>query len=177
MWRIFGCFLKIRYRTVCPTKMALYISVLKDVATIVIAVYVAVIGTRQWFTARDKLRFDLYNRRFEIYAATLAFVQALTDWKDFPVDERKQRRIRFVLASREAKFLFPKKSGVPSLLEELHVRSFKVTGFIEAGSLLKQIPPEDYIAMYDKKQENLNWTLESLSKIEEQMEPFMRFSL
>jgi hypothetical protein len=40
--------------------------------TVIIAVYVAFIGTFQWFTAREKLRLYLYTPGVEVYPSALA---------------------------------------------------------------------------------------------------------
>lgn len=79
---------------------------IEGLATVVIAVYVASIGTFQWITARDKLRLDLYDRRFEVYLSALDFMQALMMWTSVPVGERLPKRIAFIRASRESRFLF-----------------------------------------------------------------------
>jgi len=61
------------------------------VATIVIAIFVASIGAFQWFTAHEKLRLDLYSRRFDVYSCTIDFVQAMMEWVSVEASERKQK--------------------------------------------------------------------------------------
>src|SRR5271167_3415454 len=79
---------------------------IEGIATIIIAVYVAFIGTFQWITAREKLRLDLYNRRFDVYLNALDFMQSLMMWNDIPQEERLPKRARFIRATRESRFLF-----------------------------------------------------------------------
>jgi hypothetical protein len=40
------------------------LKVIAALATAIVAVYVAWLGTMQWKTAREKLRLDVYDRRF-----------------------------------------------------------------------------------------------------------------
>jgi hypothetical protein len=49
----------------------------EGIAAVAIAIYVASVGTFQWFTARDKVRLDLYNRRFDVYTRAIDFMLAL----------------------------------------------------------------------------------------------------
>jgi len=91
-----------------------------------------------FWTSREKLRLDLYNRRFEIYGQVLDYVHALDDWnptdaerasrslQDFTDLKRTQRA--FIKATREAQFLFKDESGVHKLLEQMHADSFGIIG-------------------------------------------------
>ena len=66
-----------------------------------VAVIVAIISLGQWLTARDKLRFDLYEKRFKIYQEVLEFIAAA--WCDTVSPDVIAR---FDVARREAYFLF-----------------------------------------------------------------------
>jgi hypothetical protein len=75
-----------------------------------------------WWVSREKLRLDLYNRRFDVYLKTLDFWYALSRWK--PTDkeilscnlvdspELSDSQIAFIKASRESQFLFDDSSGM-----------------------------------------------------------------
>lgn len=150
---------------------------IEGIATIVIAIYVASIGTFQWFTARDKLRLDLYNRRFDVYLAALDFMQALMVWSSVPDTERLPKRIAFIRASRESRFLFADDPRIVQLLDEFNTRSFKVTGYVEELSKYVAIMPKETLAAYDEKQSSLEWIMASISKIETLMMPYLAFGL
>ncbi len=89
-----------------------------------------------FWTSREKLRLDFYNRRFDIYSRMLDYVYALDGWNPTDAErashalqdcaelERTQRA--FVKATREAGFLFKDKSGVHKLLEQVHADSFGI---------------------------------------------------
>lgn len=61
------------------------------------------------------------------------------------------------------------------LLEEMNVRSFKVTGFIEVGKELASTFPEGFIDSYGEKQANLEWIMDSVPRLEALMEPYLAF--
>lgn len=75
-----------------------------------------------WWINREKLRLDLYNRRFEIYCRVLDLLFAFENWnptgaettacslQDSPELDRALKA--FTKAYRESQFLFDEKSGV-----------------------------------------------------------------
>jgi hypothetical protein len=155
--------------------MSAHLTTAEGIATVVIALYVASVGTVQWITAREKLRLDLYDRRFDIYVRAVDFMQALMLWAEVAEGERLQKRITFIRAVRESRFLFASDPAILSLLEELNVRSFKVTGFVEVLSHWAQTFPEQYVDAYYEKQENLEWIMASTGRLETLLEPYLAF--
>ncbi len=93
-----------------------------------------------WWTNREKLRLDLYNRRFEVYSRTLDFYHALLEWK--PTEQEKSEtslrdspelrtaQRAFIKASREARFLFDAVSGIQNQLEQMHNDSIAIIGYL-----------------------------------------------
>jgi hypothetical protein len=77
-----------------------------------------------WWTSREKLRLDLYNRRFDVYSRTLDFYHALLSWEPTELEKAKTSLLdspelgntqkSFIKASREAQFLFDDDSGYRS---------------------------------------------------------------
>ena len=147
----------------------------EGIATVIIAVYVAFIGTFQWITAREKLRLDLYNRRFDVYLNALDFMQALMMWNAIRQEERLQKRVIFIRATRESRFLFADDARILRLLEEFHVRSFKVTGYDEDLKQYMTVMPKETIAAYHEKQSNLEWIMESIGQLETLLTPYLAF--
>jgi len=47
-----------------------------SIATLFLSVAVVVIAWQQWFVARNKLRLDLFDRRYKVYEATQKFVDS-----------------------------------------------------------------------------------------------------
>ena len=71
-----------------------------------------------WAISKDKLKLDLYNRRFAIYDATLKLYQSVTSDLD---DANASAEVikTFILPSRESRFLFDSKDGVYQLLDAI----------------------------------------------------------
>jgi len=67
-----------------------------------VAVLGALIGYRQWRLAQNKLKLDLFDRRFKVYeAARDLLASIMTSGK-----EKDDEVFKFMVATREAKWLF-----------------------------------------------------------------------
>jgi len=145
----------------------------EGVAVVAIAFYVASVGTFQWFTAREKVRLDLYNRRFDVYTRTIDFMQALMGWTYVTPEDRRAKYNAFMRAVRESRFLFADDPRILALLEEFNLRSFKVTGFIgETSPYVLDMPKE---RIDGENQSSLEWIMESTSRLETMLVPYLGF--
>jgi hypothetical protein len=52
-------------------------SVLSALITPVVAIVVVYIAYRQWLTAKDKLKLDLFEKRFKVYEASIKFISSI----------------------------------------------------------------------------------------------------
>jgi hypothetical protein len=92
-----------------------------SIVTAAIAVIVAIIAYQQWRVNREKLRLDLYNRRFDIYLRCLNLHEQLIGHGS--PDENLLDP--FFRAFRESRFMFPD-SGVQDLLGKLLIEGVRV---------------------------------------------------
>lgn len=150
---------------------AVAISAISAVSTITVAAYVAVISRRQWQTNQEKLRFDLYDRRFEIYLTVLNFYQALVLWDGSA--EQVALQMPFLRSYRESMFLFPPESGVYELLTEFHTHAYNITQYEKfrliwqrAGLLIEKT---------NERLDSTDWIVRSIETLEEKMKPFISF--
>jgi len=88
--------------------------------------------------ANNKLRLDLYNRRFEIFSSIFAFYNAIISWQG--TDEQKEAREKFFRAYQESGFLFAKESGIEDLLKSLNDTGMRVIKFKENRNSYKSDP-------------------------------------
>lgn len=86
----------------------------------------------------EKLRLDLYDRRFEIFDSIFDFYDAMISWEG--TLEQKEARKRFFRAYQESGFLFTKESGIPDLLKSLNDDAMKVIGYKEHRDSYKSDP-------------------------------------
>lgn len=108
---------------------------------IAISAAVAFIGYGQYQTSKNKLRLDLYNRRYAIYEKCVALLQAYWDWGKFLNGKKNDefetkldlRWHEFKSSLGEARFLFGEKSNVVKELKnffdnlDILTQSFKLT--------------------------------------------------
>jgi len=121
----------------------------------------------------EKIRLDLYNRRFEIFSSIFDFYEAVLSWKGNP--EQVAARTRFFRAYQESGFLFRKESGIEDLLKKLNDDANKVIGFKEHGDQLKADP-----ALYLKQLDETGYILtsvfsEALTKLKLAMSEYLNF--
>ena len=117
--------------------------ILKDfagpVATVIAAI--AALSVTAYFAwhqkkiAEQKLRYDLFDRRFAIFNSIFDFYEAMISWQGTP--EQLLARTRFFRAYQESGFLFKKESGIESLLKDLNDKGARVIGFKEHDESLK----------------------------------------
>lgn len=148
------------------------LSAISAIATTTVAIYVARISKRQWKTNAEKLRFDLYERRFQIYLRVLDFYQELIGWHDDP--EQVARQQPFIAAFRESRFMFPPESGVYDLLKEFFNHSFFIVKHSETVQAMQGMSKE-IAQLALKRADHAGWILNSISEIENKMAPYMNF--
>ena len=81
-----------------------YISTLLPIATFFLSVAVGLVAWHQWRIARDKLRLDLFEKRYKVYKAAKEFLRLI--FRGDPVTEDDVGR--FMLGISDAEFLFGK---------------------------------------------------------------------
>jgi hypothetical protein len=122
-----------------------------------------------WVSA-EKLRLNLYNKRFDIYLRTLKFQQALFRMgKEDGVFDTLQAD--FMIASRESKFLFSPESGVYDQLRKLHEASLTIMQKIP-----KDLLPQNKLEHEEKRSAALVlWFGPGLEKLEDLMAHDLNF--
>ena len=151
-----------------------------SIATSVIAGCALVLTFQGWRDNRDKLRLDLFNRRFSIYQRVLVYYKALLVWKG--TEEQKALIPPFIEASREALFIFPKKSGVYEHLQTFWNHSWKIvthqevmTVFAGADLYGDEETRKQRRKVVDERMESGTWILSSLTELEKLMKKSMSF--
>src|SRR5260221_2379411 len=144
-----------------------------------IAVYVAWVAYQQWQTNRNKLRLDLYNRRFEVYTNTITFFQALSS---LPAGEPDEEFVKihksFIRSYKESQFLFGKETKVFDLLKQLHSDAFKVIGLKRNGSEISRSGGHEvYISMVLDANATLGKFDAAIQQLEVAMPPYLKFRM
>ena len=144
------------------------VPIVTAVATVIVAIYVGWISRQQSRTNQEKLRFDLYQRRSEIYLRVLDFHLAI--WQQ---DEPKLDllHVPFMKAFWESKFLFPEESGIYEFLDEYNLRTSRVRVY------RSQIPPRSDLTPEERAQliEDNIWIKDCIGILEEKLGPYLNF--
>ncbi|MDP9153927.1 MAG: hypothetical protein M3O74_06735 [Pseudomonadota bacterium] len=142
---------------------------------VMIAIYVAWLGRQQFEATRQKLRLDLYDRRFAIYAATLDWYQALLSGPQIRADLREVQR-DFIKAVRESRFLFGADSTIVEILDDMNKRSFRILGFRDSQGIAKA-DPELYQRLFKQQADDVQWfgSASGMQALEKEMMPFLDF--
>ena len=138
------------------------------------AVYVtAHFAREQAWLAKEKLRYDLFERRLKIFTSIFDFYNAMIAWRGTP--EQIEARERFFMAYQESRFLFKKESGIEALLKDLNDKGMKVIGFKEIGKDLKSDPPTYIMHLQESAKIQTTDFDEGLAKLKEAMSEYLNF--
>jgi hypothetical protein len=140
--------------------------------TAIVAWIVAQISKRQAETNRQKLRLDLYERRYAVYREARRFRDSVTLWKDSETEVK--RADSFAELSEQAGFLFPPNSGVTSHLEEMGKRAHFILNF-DFRYRSREGKPEEQASLAEQKAEHDYWLSRSMPELEKRMGPYLNF--
>jgi hypothetical protein len=135
---------------------------------IIMAVFLGYIAYQQMSTNKSKLKLDLYNKRFDIYSAALKFHQELMS-EGLSTETHRN----FIEAKQSSKFLFHPKDEIYEVLNEIHTRSFKVTGYRKYSG---EITDTDvHISFHNDSVEALDWIIKEIECLDEKMSKYLNF--
>lgn len=159
----------------CPTWFDSLVAIAPPSTMALIATFVAWVAYQQWKTNKEKLRLDIYNRRFDIYVKTVSFYQALLDFDTYKkAGSFSSLHREFITAKQESKFLFHKNSGIFEILEALHLATLKITGFKEHGKELLA-SPDVFLNMQQEMQDAYSLFDKSIQNLEMAIAPYLNF--
>ncbi len=140
-----------------------------------IAVFVAFVAYRQWMVARQKLRLDLYNKRFAIFEVALKLYQESLGGTELTESEYEELHRKFITAMIEARFLFSPDAGIAKLMEDFNKSIFVVKGSRRTMKT-QGIPPEELNKVFNKFTEEQMQLPKKLEDLERRMKPYLAFS-
>jgi hypothetical protein len=138
---------------------------------VLISLLALIVSTFSFFVASERFRLDLYNKRFEIYLRTVKYYQALMKSKDN--DEETVAALEsFIIASREAQFLFSPESGVYQLLWNLNKASGIITGL---RTLPDGLSAEERLSFHQQRTDAMMLWTRSMEPLEALMAPYLNY--
>ena len=131
---------------------------------VIMSVFLAYIAYQQLITNRNKLKQDLYNKRFEVYTDTLILYQELSDTEG----TSKETLRRFISSKESSKFLFSNDPSIYELLNEVHHKSFKVNGVKK-----NKVEFTGNSEAYKEMNEALNWLTAQLPILSQKLDKYL----
>jgi len=131
------------------------------------AIFLAYIAHQQMTVNKNKLKLDLYNKRFEIYTDTLTFYQELIG-----EEVSKETHKKFISSKEASFFLFSTDKTIYALLEQMHTESFKVIGFKKHGKELSG-SPKHFIESNDSSLKVQAWFTDKIPELREKMSKYL----
>ena len=122
----------------------------------------------------EKVRLDLYDRRFEIFSSIFPFYNAMISWTGTP--EQKEAQRAFFQAWHKSGFLFSAESGIQDLLKSLNEAGVKVIGFKENSNSLKSDLPSSHEQFTSVMNMQTRVFEDGLTKLKAAIYPYLDFT-
>jgi hypothetical protein len=135
------------------------VDLLTSLIPLALAILGGYIGVRQYITSRQKLKLELFGKRFAIFQATKTYMgQVLTG--DFT---EKQAQREFLIATQGARFVFDKK--IRAYIDSIWEKSIDLENWSK---------DQDSSENSASRAAYMKWFNDQLSAIEEKFAPYMQ---
>lgn len=151
---------------------------------IAISVVSAVVALASYWTAREKLRLDLYDRRFQIYRRAIELHKTVLFWSPTEREQGlgivpsdvQQLLDGFAESALESNFLFGEPSGIPELLFTLGDDAFQIVNWkVGLGPQIARLDPPKFVELSKEHGARLERLRVSIGPLREKMAPFLNF--
>jgi len=144
------------------------ILILIQIPTLIIACLVTYIAWEQWQVARNKLRLDLFDRRYKVYDTTREFLAAIVRDASFS----RSQFLAFNAGTSDAGFLF--KGDVVDYIALIRTRASDMRANQE---VYQDMPVGDECSRHvQEEKDQLSWLTEQITFISEKFAPCLSFS-
>lgn len=153
--------------------MSTLVPILGPIATLAVGCAVAFIAWQQWQLARNKLRLDLFDRRYKVYDATRKFLAIFA--RDYTFTDSQLGE--FAADTSEAEFLFG--SDVVDYLAQIRTGALdRRTRRERAHQEVLQMPADEQAHQHAKaaEAEQQMWLDEQITAMTKTFTPYLGFS-
>jgi hypothetical protein len=151
----------------CAETSTSFIGYFSAIAPSVIALIAVIIASQQWFTNRNQLKNQLFDRRIEIYQSITRFISEILVGD--PAHEEEERA-RFLRTTKDAYFLFGE--DIKIFIEEIRLKSNEMRSY--SRELRGNITQEDRKVNIQKQCELHDWLENSLKTIEPRFVKYLK---
>lgn len=139
-----------------------------SIATIFLSVAVVAIAWQQWRVAADKLRLDLFDRRYRVYEATRKFLGLMSREAEFTDAEYSDFRV----ATWDAEFFF--KPDVAEYLRQIGMRALNMR---VQPRLYSELPEGDERSRrVQTEQDQRAWLKDQFTELPKVFAPYLGFA-
>jgi hypothetical protein len=143
-----------------------WVPVLAPLATLTVGLIAGFIAFQQWRVARNKLKLDLFDRRYKAYAAVKNFLTERLYGKTFSDDEL----IAYYASTADAAFLFPEEIYKFTYEVSTHAVAFRASVIgIKATESMQQ---EQYKEVFNRE---LRWLVDQMPVLVSKFAPYLSF--
>jgi hypothetical protein len=144
------------------------VSILGPIATLMVGFAVAFIAWQQWQVARNKLRLDLFDRRYKVFDATRKFLAVIVRDATF----LDSQLLEFYAGTSDAEFLFD--ADVVDYLAQVRKRAVDMRTH---QKLYERMPVGDERSRHvQAEHEQLLWIGEQITAMTKTFTPYLGFS-
>jgi uncharacterized tellurite resistance protein B-like protein len=144
----------------CAETSTPFIDYFSAIAPSIIALIAVIIASQQWFTNRNQLKNQLFDRRIEIYQSITRFISEMLVGD--PAHEEEERT-RFLRATKDAYFLFDE--DIKTLVEEIRLKTNELRSYSRELQS-SNITEEERKVNIQKQRELHDWLENTLKTIE-----------
>lgn len=144
-----------------------FIPFLQPFATLLAAVAVGFFAYQQWRVTHDKLRFDLFDRRYRIYEATRKFLISINNG-----NFTDQQLTEFYTSTSGVEFLFGE--DVEFCLEKIRQEAIEMR-FLTVQFSSQQITVEKHEQNVEKHRQKQLWLYDQIKEIKKLFEPYLGY--
>src|SRR5437868_3401142 len=138
-----------------------------SIVTLFLSVAVAVIAWQQWRVADNRLRLDLFDRRYKVYDATRKFLATILREANFT----DSQLFEFYAGTSDAEFLFGAK--VVDYIGQIRERALHMR---TAQQLFEPLPVgEERSRHVQKHHDDLVWLTEQIEEMSKTFAPYLGF--
>ena len=148
--------------------MATWLTAISQIGTLIIGIAVVIIARQQRQLAGNKLRLDLFDRRYKIYDATRKFLALIVREATF----NDAQLFDFYADTSDAEFLFDEQ--IVNYLEQLRHRALNMRVYRRQYENLPVGEPRSRLV--EKEHNELNWFTDQLTAVASVFKPFLGFS-
>ena len=139
-----------------------------SIATLFLSVAVVAIAWQQWRVAADKLRLDLFDRRYRVYEATRKFLSLMSREAEFTDAEYSDFRV----ATWDARFFF--KPDVAEYLSQIGMRALDMR--VQKRLYLELPEGDERSRRVQTEHDQFMWLRDQFTKLPTMFAPYLGFA-